>query len=40
VWRTRDAVSLGGFLQVTLLIVVLLISRDGVRRLLDPPPGD
>ena len=30
-----DAVSLGGFISVTLLIVVLLISRAGVRRLLD-----
>lgn len=29
-----DAVSLGGFIQVTLLIVALLISRDAVRRLL------
>jgi hypothetical protein len=31
-----DAVSLGGFFSVTLLIVVLLLSRAGVRRLLDP----
>lgn len=29
-----DAVSLGGFIQVTLLIVALLISRAAVRRLL------
>ena len=29
-----DAVSLGGFVQVTLLILALLISRAGVRRLL------
>jgi hypothetical protein len=29
-----DAVSLGGFLQVTLLIVALMISRGAVRRLL------
>jgi hypothetical protein len=29
-----DAVSLGGFIQVTLLILALLISRAGVRRLL------
>ena len=30
-----DAVSLGGFVSVTLLIVVLLVSRAAVRRLLD-----
>jgi hypothetical protein len=35
-----DAVSLGGFIPVTLLIVALLISRAGVRRLLEPPPVD
>ena len=35
-----DAVSLGGFVPVTLLIVALLISRAGVRRLLDPLPVD
>ncbi len=29
-----DAVSLGGFIHVTLLIVALLISRSAVRRLL------
>jgi hypothetical protein len=29
-----DAVSLGGFVSVTLLILVLLISRDQVRRVL------
>lgn len=29
-----DAVSLGGFLSVTLLVVALLASRAGVRRLL------
>jgi hypothetical protein len=29
-----DAVSLGGFIEVTLLILALLISRAGVRRLL------
>ena len=29
-----DAVSLGGFIQVTLLIVALLISRTAVKRLL------
>ena len=33
-----DAVSLGGFISVTLLIVVLLVSRTGVRRLLDETP--
>ncbi len=33
-----DAVSLGGFLAVTLLIVALLISRAAVRRLLAPLP--
>ena len=32
-----DAVSLGGFIPVTLLIVALLISRAAVRRLLDGP---
>lgn len=30
-------VSLGGFVSVTLLIVALLLSRAGVRRLLDAP---
>lgn len=35
-----DAVSLGGFLAVTLLIIALLISRAGVRRLLKPLPVD
>ncbi|MCO1659869.1 hypothetical protein [Pseudonocardia humida] len=30
-------VSLGGFVPVTALIVVLLLARAGVRRLLDPP---
>jgi hypothetical protein len=29
-----DGVSLGGFFSVTLLIIVLLLSRAGVRRLL------
>jgi hypothetical protein len=29
-----DAVSLGGFIPVTLLIVALLVSRGAVRRLL------
>ena len=33
-----DAVSLGGFLSVTALIVVLLLARSGVRRLLALEP--
>jgi hypothetical protein len=33
-----DAVSLGGFVSVTLLIVVLLLARSGVRRLLRSAP--
>lgn len=33
------SVSLGGFLPVTLLVVVLLASRAGVRRLLHGPGG-
>jgi hypothetical protein len=33
-----DAVSLGGFIPVTLLIVVLLMSRASVRWLLDEAP--
>ncbi len=33
-----DAVSLGGFIPVTSLVVVLLLSRAGVRRLLDDTP--
>lgn len=32
-----DAVSLGGFLPVTLLVVALLVSRSAVRRLLAAP---
>lgn len=32
-----DAVSLGGFLPVTLLVVALLLSRSAVRRLLAAP---
>ena len=36
-----DAVSLGGFIPVTLLVVALLASRGAVRRLLyDAPPAD
>jgi hypothetical protein len=30
-----DAVHLGGFLQVTALIVVLMLARGGMRRLVD-----
>jgi hypothetical protein len=33
-----DKVSLGGFVSVTLLVVVLLLSRSAVRSLLDDPP--
>lgn len=33
------SVSLGGFVPVTLLVVVLLLSRKAVRRLLDAPAG-
>lgn len=34
-----DAVSLGGFISVTLLVVALLLSRAGVRRLLYDAPA-
>jgi hypothetical protein len=34
-----DAVSLGGFLSVTLLVASLLLSRGAVRRLLAMDPG-
>jgi hypothetical protein len=34
-----DAVSLGGFLPVTLLVVALLVSRVAVRRLLYDTPA-
>ena len=34
-----DAVSLGGFWSVTLLVLALLLSRAGVRRLLGEAPG-
>lgn len=34
-----DAVSLGGFVSVTLLVVALLVSRAGVRRLLYGAPA-
>ena len=32
-----NAVSLGGFFQVTALIIVLMLARGGTRRLLDRP---
>ena len=32
-----DAVSLGGFISVSLLVVVLLAARGAVRRLLEAP---
>jgi hypothetical protein len=35
-----DAVSLGGFISVTLLIVALLVARSVVRRLLGEGPED
>jgi hypothetical protein len=35
-----DAVSLGGFIPVTLLVLALLLSRATVRRLLSEPPGE
>lgn len=35
-----DAVQLGGFFLVTLLIVVLMVARGGVRRLLTPPDAE
>lgn len=35
-----DAVSLGGFFSVTLLIAALLVSRSAVRRLLDDGPEE
>ena len=34
-----DAVELGGFFSVTLLIITLLLARAGVRRLLQEEPG-
>jgi hypothetical protein len=34
-----DAVSLGGFIPVTLLVVALLVSRGAVRRLLYDTPA-
>ncbi len=35
-----DSVQLGGFFAVTGLIIVLMLSRAGVRRLLPPEPAD
>ncbi|MFI5098933.1 MAG: hypothetical protein ACHQE5_00215 [Actinomycetes bacterium] len=35
-----DAVSLGGFLSVTLLVIALLVSRAAVRRLLYGAPAE
>ena len=35
----NDAVSLGGFIPVTLLVVALMVSRGAVRRLLDDAPA-
>ena len=35
-----SSVSLGGFIPVTLLVVALLLSRAGVRRLLYGPPAE
>jgi hypothetical protein len=35
-----DAVSLGGFIPVSLLILALLISRSSVRSLLDDAPPE
>ncbi|MEV7798289.1 hypothetical protein AB0O14_04315 [Microbacterium foliorum] len=32
-----DAVYLGGFFQVTALIIVLMLARGGVRRVIDRP---
>ncbi len=37
-WVFGDRVSLGGFFSVTLLIVVLMLARAGVRRLVRRPP--
>lgn len=34
-----DAVSLGGFISVTLLVIALLLARSGVRRLLYGAPA-
>lgn len=34
-----DSVSLGGFIPVSVLVVALLVSRAGVRRLLDDGPA-
>ena len=36
-WVFGDAVYLGGFFQVTALIIVLMLARGGVRRIIDRP---
>lgn len=36
-WVFGDAVHLGGFFQVTALIIVLMLARGGVRRIIDRP---
>ena len=35
-----DAVSLGGFIPVSLLVIALLVSRAAVRRLLEDAPAE
>ncbi|MGJ0387811.1 hypothetical protein [Microbacterium sp. CGR1] len=37
-WVFGDAVHLGGFFQVTALIIVLMLARGGVRRIFEPAP--
>lgn len=37
-WVFGGAVSLGNFFQVTVLIVVLMLARDGMRRLFNKEP--
>ncbi|WP_447912533.1 hypothetical protein [Microbacterium phyllosphaerae] len=37
-WVFGDAVHLGGFFQVTALIIVLMLARGGVRRIFEPSP--
>ncbi|WP_235558960.1 hypothetical protein [Microbacterium sp. Leaf161] len=39
-WVFGDAVYLGGFLQVTALIIVLMLARGGVRRIVDRPAAE
>lgn len=38
-WLFGGSVYLGGFFQVTALIIVLMLARGGVRRLLDVSQG-